>query len=312
MQVFAAVDLDSGTRCVVKRAHPSLTSRNIHDDVERRVTLQGQLRSEGAAIAGLPRLLAITAPDRFAWYFGDDLGNSYVVQVEERAVGIPLLGSVGDQVRGHPVGLPLNLFALHPSTEHMGRNIENQARAVLGVIEQCLETGFLAGDLGPRNLFYSPGTGRTTVIDLGSLMIPRPKGRRSPAFDLNDILFEFFQFYTTPGGLPSLPDGYTQVKEQRLVGPLERMVKSMIEKFSAQADAGKRASAEAILTDIAERRFHSVDEFRSNFELYLSETVREPRSETSDRAWSSALKRLHEPFWTKYQFDAHSELVHYH
>ena len=126
MQVFAATDLESGQQCVVKRPHPSLIARNIHDDVERRMTLQAELRSEGGVSAGLPGLLTFTAPDTFGWYFGDDPGNPYAVQVEERAVGIPLLGSVADQVRGHPVGLPLNLFALHPSNRHIERGIETR------------------------------------------------------------------------------------------------------------------------------------------------------------------------------------------
>lgn len=311
MQVFAATDVESGLKCVVKRPHPSLISRNIHDDVERRMALQAELRSKGGVTAGLPRLLTVTAPDTFGWYFGDEMPYSYVVQVEERAVGIPLLGSIADQVRGHPVGLPLNLFALHPSTRHIERDIESPALTVLGVIEQCLELGFLAGDLGPRNLFYSPGTGRATAIDLGALREPQPKSARWPAFDLNNILFEFFLFYTTPDGHPTSADGYTHVSEQRLAGSLERMVTSMVEKYSTLANAGQRASAVAILTNLAERHYQSVGEFRSDFEVYLTESVREPRSETVNCAWSSAMERLREPYWTKYLFDADSELADY-
>ena len=149
MQVFAATDVESGAQCVVKRPHPSLISRNIHDDVERRMTLQAELRSNGGVCAGVPRLLTVTASDTFSWYFGDDHASPYVVQVEERAPGIPLLGSVGDQVRGHPIGLPLNLFVLFPSTGHIRRNLENPALTALSIIEQCLESGYLAGDLGP-------------------------------------------------------------------------------------------------------------------------------------------------------------------
>lgn len=311
MQVFAATDVESGVQCVVKRPHPSLISRNIHDDVERRMALQSELRSTGGVSAGLPRLLAVTAPDAFGWYFGDDLGNSYVVQVDERAAGIPLLGSIGDQVRGHPVGLPLNLFALHPSTGHIERSIDSPALTVLDVIDRCLESGLLAGDLGPRNLFYSPGTGRATVIDLGSLRRPEPKSARSPAYDLNNTLFEFFLFYTTPDEHPTSTGGYTHVSEQRLVGPLERMVTSTVERYSSLASGGQRASAEAILTGLAERRYQSVGDFRLDFKAYLTEAVREPRSETTNCAWSSALERLREPYWTKYLFDADSELAHY-
>ena len=311
MQVFAATDLESESPCVVKRPHPSLISRNIHEDVERRIALQSQLRSEGDALPSLPSLLACTAQDRFEWYFGDDLGHSYVVLVEERAAGVPLLGSVGDQVRGHPVSLPMNLFALHPSSEHLEREIENPSLSVLTIIERCLESGYLAGDLGPRNLFYSPGTGRATTIDLGALRRPRAEGKRSPAFDLNDILFEFFQFYTTPDRLPTSPEEYAQVRERRLVGSLERMTRSILEEYTSSSSGERRDSAEAILDDLARRRYQSVSEFRSGFELYLAQTASEPRSDTSDFAWSTALDRLREPYWSKYLFDAESELLQY-
>ncbi len=311
MQVFAATDVESELQCVVKRLHPSLISRNIHDDVERRVTLQAELRSEGGVSAGLPGLLTVTESDDFRWYFGDELGAPYVVLVEERAVGIPLLGSVGDQVRGHPVGLPLNLFALHPSAAHIERDIDNPALSVLDIIERCHESGFLAGDLGPRNLFYSPGTGRATAIDLGSLRRPVPESARSPAFDLNNTLFEYFLFYTTPNERPASPDDYTHVGEQRLVGPLERMAMSMSEKYSNLADSGQRSCAEAILSNLAERRYRSVGEFRPDFEAYLAEAVREPQSEDLNCAWSSGLERLREPYWSRYLFDADSELAHY-
>ena len=310
MQVFAATDVESGLQCVVKRPHPSLISRNIHDDVERRMSLQAELRSERVS-AGLPRLLILTASDTFNWYFGDHHGNSYVVQVEERATGIPLLGSVGDQVRGHPVGLPLNLFVLHPSTEHIERGVDNPALTALGIIEHCLESGYLAGDLGPRNVFYSPGAGRATAIDLGSLRRPEPGSARSPAFDLNNILFEFFQFYTTTDEPPVTSEGFAHVSEQRLVGPLERMARSMAERYSTLANAGQRASAQSILTGLAERRYQSVEEFRSDFEAYLAEAEQTPRSETFNSAWLTAMERLREPYWTKYMFNADSELAHY-
>ena len=311
MQVFAATDIESGVQCVVKRPHPSLISRNIHDDVERRMTIQAELRSSGGVSAGLPRLLATTASDAYSWYFGDNPGNSYVVLVEERAAGIPLLGSVGDQVRGHPVALPLNLFALHPSTMHIERNTGSPSITVLEIIEQCIDSGLLAGDLGPRNLFYSPGSGLATAIDIGALRAPQASSARSPGLDLNDILFEFFQFYTTADGPPSSSDGYAHVSEQRHVGPLERMVRSMSEKYSTLANVGQRSSAQSILNSLGERRYQSVGEFRSDFEVYLAESVQESHSETVDDAWSSAMERLREPYWTKYLFDADAELAHY-
>ncbi len=311
MQVFSATDLETGDDCVVKRPHPSLISRNIHDDVERRVSLQTGLRAEEIGIAGLPRLLAVTVPDGFEWYFGDNLKHTYSVQVEERAAGIPLLGSIGDQVRGHSVGLPFNLFTLHPSTEHLERNIENPSLAALRVIERCFDLGYLAGDLGPRNLFYSPGTGDVTVIDLGSLRRPVLAGRRNRAFDLNDILFEFFQFYATPDSLPTSHEGFTQVREQEHSGTLERMALSMSEMYSTASDTGQRDAAEAILERISRRSYQSVADFHSDFQTYLSVAASRPRNDATDKVWSHALERLRETYWAKYLFDADLDLSLY-
>ena len=311
MQVFAATDLDTENKCVIKRPHPSLVSRNIHDDVERRMSLQAGLRAGEVGIAGLPKLLAVTAADRFQWFFGDDLGHGYSVQVEERAIGIPLLGSIGDQVRGHSVGLPLNLFTLHPSTAHLERNIEDPSLAALRVIELGFELGFLAGDLGPRNLFYSPGTGDATVIDLGALRQPVSEGSRARALDINDILFEFFQFYATPDSLPVSPEMYSQVSEQRHSGTLERMALSVADAYSVASKGEQRDSAETIMHRIARRSYGSVEDFRPDFQGYLSATASRPRTPTTDDAWASALDGLRESYWTKYLFEAAHELSLY-
>ena len=311
LQVFAATDLETGDCCVVKRPHPSLVSRNIHDDVERRMSIQAALRTVEVGMDGLPTLLAATLPDSFQWYFGDDLGRAYRVQVETRATGVPLLGSIGDQVRGRPVGLPFNLFALHPSTIHLERNLEDPSLTVLRVIERCFELGFLAGDLGPRNLFYSPGTGDSTVIDLGSLRKPEPEGPRRRAFDVNDILFEFFQFYTTPDSLPASAEAFTQVAEQRHSGTLERMALSILDAYSAASKAMQRDAARNILNKIAQRSYQSVADFRSDFEAYLSAAESRPKDPYTDEAWSSALSGMRDSYWTRYLFDAESELSHY-
>ena len=311
MQVFAALDLETGDDCVVKRPHPSLVTRNLHDDVERRTSLQAELRANGPGLVGLPQLLAVTAPDRLEWYFGDDLGNAYSVQVERRARGVPLLGSIGDQVRRLPVALPINLFVLHPSAEHLRRNLEDPSLTVLGVIEGCLDLGFLAGDLGPRNLFYSPRTGDATVIDLGSLNRPRQEGRRTRALDLNDVLFEFFQFYTSPDSLPTSPEAFTRISEQRHSGTLERMARSMGEKYEESCGGEQRDAAGAILHGIAQRTYQSVSDFRSDFKSYLNGTAARLRHSPTEHAWSSALNGLRDSYWTKYLFDANRELSYY-
>lgn len=298
MQVFAATDRETGDAVVVKRVHPSLVSRDIHDDVERRVALQAGLREQSGGFEGLPRLIAVTAADGFAGVFGDDLGYAYSVLVEERAVGVPLIGSVADQVRGHPVGLPMNLFALHPSGAWLAKGFENPALTALRVIERCYEMGWLAGDLGPRNVFYAPDSGKATVIDLGNLRRPSPTTARRAAFDLNDVLFEFFQFYATPDGAPESAAAFAAVSERRLSGSLERMADGLARSYAGAVNAQGDA-ARGILERIGRRGYAEVAEFREEFMEYLSAV---PTSE--DAVWVEAAAGLRAPYWSKYEFNA--------
>ena len=294
MQVFAATDRDTGVAVVVKRAHPSLVSRGIHDDVERRVALQARLREQSGGFKGLPRLIAVTAADGFAGVFGDDLGYAYSVLVEERAVGVPLIGSVADQVRGHPVGLPMNLFALHPSGAWLAKGFENPSLTALRVIERCFEMGWLAGDLGPRNVFYAPGSGDATVIDLGNLRHPSPATARRAAFDVNDTLFEFFQFYATPDGAPESAEAFAAVSERRLSGSLERMSEGLARSY-AGAESERRDAAMAILERIGRRGYSEVGEFREDFLGYLSAV---PAAE--DGVWAEAAEGLRGEYWGRF------------
>ena len=291
MQVFAARDRETGDAVVVKRAHPSLVSRGIHDDVERRVALQAGLRMGDVGFEGLPRLIGLTAPDRFSEVFGDDLGYAYSVLIEERAVGVPLIGSVADQVRGHPVGLPMNLFALHPSESWLARGFENPSLTALGVIERAFGMGWLAGDLGPRNVFYAPDSGKATVIDLGNLRRPMAATARRSGFDLNDILFEFFMHYATPDDAPESAGAFAAVSERRLSGSLERMAEGLGRAY------GKDNEASVILERIGRRGYSDVGEFREDFVGYLSGV---PSSD--DGVWREAAEGLREGYWGKFVF----------
>ena len=296
MQVFGARDRETGDAVVVKRAHPSLVSRGIHDDVERRVRLQAGLRSQAGGFAGLPRLFGLTEPDRFAGVFGDDLGYEYSVLVEERAVGVPLIGSVADQVRGHPVGLPMNLYALHPSEGWLARGFENPSLTALGVIERALELGWLAGDLGPRNVFYAPESGTATVIDLGNLRRPTAATARRAGFDLNDVLLEFFQHYATPDDAPESEGGFAAAPERRLSGSLERMADGLAGAYGVSAQGG---AARGILERVRRRGYSDVGDFRGDFAGYLGTVAR-----ADDGVWDTAAAGMRGAYWSKYEFIA--------
>ena len=300
LQVFAATDSDTGETVVVKRPHPTLVSRNMHRDVETRTLLQARVRARINDLGGLVRLYALTEPDHFAWYFRDDPGHPYSVQVEERAKGIPLVGGVSDLVRGHPVALPLNLFALHPSKAFMSSGYEHPALGALAVIERVHEEGYLAQDLGPQNVFFSPASRTSMVIDLGTLTLPREATSRHPPFDLNDILFDLFWQYTTPEPPPREPEGFTRTREVRLSGTLERRSEEVAQEY-ATANDSRSDGALDILSRIGRREYAAVSVFRRDFRGYLAIAMAVGRDEDTEWAWRKALQELDSPYWKKYR-----------
>ena len=307
LQVFAATDAESGEQVVVKRPHPSLVSRNMHRDVEERTLLQAGLRTRMGEVNGIVRLLMLTEPDSFAWYFRDDPGHPYSVQVEERAKGIPLVGGISDMVRGYPVGLPLNLFVLHPARSYISCGHENPVFTVLEIIERVYEMGYLAQDLGPQNVFYSPASGTSRVIDLGTIREPSEATRRQPAFDLNDILFDIFRLYTTPEKPPKNALHFTQTRESGLSGTLERKAESLSRKFAATG-AGLAETSLNILSTIGERGYASPNQFRTDLQNYLAVAESTDREPAAEEAWHQAIQELRSPYWKKYLFDADGEL----
>lgn len=304
LQVFAATDTESGEPVVVKRPHPSLVSRNMHRDAEARTLLQAELRSRIGEMNGLVRLRMLTEPSSFGWYFGDDLGHPYSVQVEERARGVPLVGGVSDMVRGHPVSLPLNLFVLHPSKSY---RYDNPALTVLDIIERFYEAGYLAQDLGPQNVFYSPASGMSRVIDLGTVREPSEATRRRTAFDLNDILFDIFRLYTTPEPPPRDAARLTQNRESGLSGTLERKAEALSREFAA-TNEGPAEAALKILSTIGERCYGSPAQFKADFREYLVATESMDKDPIAEEAWHQAIQELRSLYWKKYLFDADTEL----
>ena len=307
LQVFAATDTETGGPVVVKRPHPSLVSRNMHRDVETRTLLQAELRTRMDEVNGIVHLLMLTEPDSFASYFSDDPGRPYSVQVEERAEGIPLVGGVSDIVRGHPVGLPLNLFVLHPARSYISCGHENPVFTVLEIIERIYEMDYLAQDLGPQNVFYSPASGTSRVIDLGTIREPSEATRRRPAFDLNDILFDVFRLYTTPEKPLRTARQFTRTREFHLSGTLERKAEALSEEY-AVADAGRVDSALKILSAIGRREYDSPARFGADFREYFAAAGSMSVDSAAEEAWHQAIQELRSPYWKKYLFDADNEL----
>ena len=302
-QAFLAADsLGEVGEAVVKRAHPSLVKRGLHGDVERRMAAQARFRREFAP-ESLPRLLALTRADGFAWHFGDDLGSPYMALAEERARGVPLIGGAADEALGRPVGLPMSLFALHrpPSRARAA----SPALDALGVIEFCAERGLLALDLGPRNVFYAPADGRTTVIDLGNLAEPRAPTRRREALDVNDVLLEFFAHYSTPNDAPRTAAGHLDVREVRLSGGIARRAQTLADEFLSRAGPMRADAARRILDRIARRAYEDPAEFRADFLAYTQASDAESSWDAAQtQARREALGWLRAPYWGKFAFNA--------
>ena len=316
LQVFAAIDTERGREVVVKRPHPTLIERSLHDDIERRVEQVTGLRLEmGDSLPHVSRLVGLTLAENHDSYFGDSLGQSYTVTVEERARGLPLVGSPVDSIKGMPIGLPQNLFALHPLVPHSDHGILTVVQDVLDVAEAFYRAGLLVLDLRPENVFFAPGDGVTTVIDLGTVTPERPATRRHDTLDLHDFYMEMFKWYTTPSGPHQNATDYGEPHGVRSVSMFRRDVDGLIAQYSREATEPMRTVAVDMLEKVRGRRYPGLVEFRRDFEHYT--TLAQERyaglAECNSlvAAWRGALDMLRDPAWGKFLFDARTDLVSY-
>ena len=308
MQAFEATDIQTHEQVVVKRPHTALVSRDMHRNVEARIRLQAELRTRMGGVNGIVRLRMLTRPNSFTWYFGDDPGHPYSVQVEERAKGVPLVGGISDMVRGHPVSLPLNLFVLFPPASYGRRQLANPALTVLDITERFRQLGFLAEDLSPQNVFYSPASGSSKVIDLGALRKPSAGTSRRAPFDLNDVLFDAFRSYATPDPPPRDAASFELTREVRVSGPLKRKAETLSAEYSLSGHDGAETALK-ILSKIARREFDTAAQFKLDFLEYLAASESQPRDAVAEEAWLGALRCLKSAYWRKYLFDPDSELT---
>ena len=316
LQVFAAIDTETGREVVVKRPHPTLIERSLHDDIERRVEQVTALRLDmGASLPHVSRLVGVTPADNHDSYFGDSFGQSYTVTVEERARGLPLVGSPVDSIKGMPIGLPQNLFALHPLVPHSLKGVLTVVQDVLDVAEAFHRAGLLVLDLRPENVFFAPGDGVTTVIDVGTVTPERPATRRHETLDLHDFYLEMLKWYTTPSDPPQNATDYGEPHGVRSVSMFRRDVDGLIAQFSREAQEPVRSVAVEILDRVRGRQYPSLSDFRSDFQHYT--TLAEERyaylaeCDSLIAAWRGALDLLHDPAWKKFLFDPRADLVSY-
>ena len=123
-------------------------------------------------------MLAYTGRANHDAYFSDALGEPYTVVVEERAVGIPLVGSAMDGIKRHPIGAPQNLFAVHPVVAHERGGRFGIVRDIIEIAEAFHGAGALILDMRPQNIYFAPDDAAITVIDIGGVTEPRAAGGR--------------------------------------------------------------------------------------------------------------------------------------
>ncbi len=313
--VRAAVDRETGRPVVLKRPSPQTARRQMHGPVEERTTriLEAYERA-GQYCANVPRVIGVTDAGIHDGYFGDDVGQPYRVRVEERAAGIPLVGDPRSRILRVPIGLGQNLFALHPPVLPEGAGAWPIQTQLLAAQETYAAAGYALLDLGPHNVFYSPGSGRIALIDAGALVghgVERAQGNRGPQ-DVHDFYLEMLKFYITPEPPPGEASGYFDPYNQRPIISLEQECDDLARAFAAAGD-GLREAATACIGKVRQRAYATVADFGRDLQecLHLI-TIRNdsrPDPDAAHTAWQTALNRLTENHWTRYQFDANTELA---
>ena len=342
--VRAAVDRETGRPVVLKRPSPQAVRRQMHGPIEERTdrilaayeaagqycpTIDHPVGSieAGQITAGVPRIIGVTDAAIHDAYFGDDLGQPYRVRVEERAYGIPLVGDPRSRILRVPIGLPQNLFALHPLLLQFDDDDWPVQRQLLAAQEVFAAAGYALLDLGPHNVFYSPGmTQQITLIDAGALVghgVERAYGNAPQ--DVHDFYLEMLKFYITPELPPTEPAGYYDPYNQRPVISLEQECDDLTAAFTAAG--GELADAVVgCIARVRRRDYGSIAQFGRdlqeclhlitirNRDLVADSTIQQADDHGGPmppllRTWSDAAERLAEPHWQeRYLFDSGDEL----
>jgi serine/threonine protein kinase len=315
LQVFAATDLETSRAVVVKRPHPALIGRLQHRDIERRLARVAELRRELAdSLPHLSRLIEYVPPQPNDAYFGDSLEQSYAVIVEERARGLPLVGSALDGVKGIPIGLPQNLFVLHPLLAHAQKGGFTILRDLIEVVDAFYKRGHLLLDVRPQNVFFDPRDASITVIDVSSIAAERAATRRRAALDLHDFYLEIFKWYLTPNLPPENAAAYGKPYGMKSVAAFADL-DGLLSEFSAMDQEPIRTLAMGIIQKVRKRGYRTLDEFSQDFGQYLAlaqeRYARLRESVPLVEAWMSARCNLSAPYWRKFLFDPDVDMVPY-
>jgi len=268
----AAVERETGRQVVLKRPAPETLRHRMHEGIEARTDrlLQGY-QEVGHTIPTVVPIVGYTERANHDAYFGETLGQTYRVMVEERASGIPLMGDLKARFTGVPIGVGQNLFALFPLIQLATTRPFAIHQQLLDLEEAFFQAGYVLLDLRPHNVFYQPATGRITVIDCGALAdahgaVSR-RGVRPP--DIHDFYLEMLKFYTTPQLPPVQASGYREPYGVRPVVNFERELDEMAQQFRAVANSRVQEAALTIIAQVRQRAYTAFQDFRQDLTAYL-------------------------------------------
>ena len=254
-----------------------------------------------------PKCSPYIKPHSHDHYFGDTLGEEYTVTVEERAAGIPLVGSAMDGIKRHPIGAPQSLFAIHPVVPHFKRARFSIVRDILDVAVAFDNAGSLILDMRPQNIYLDPASAAITVIDIGGVTESSAPNRSRMPLDLHDFYLELFKWYIPHSAPPSEPGGYRQPIGMETVPMFNQNLDSMIRRHSEAPEEAWHSAAIDILRRIKARGYPCISTFRNDFEPYLlllSERYECISTSGPHRqAWLDALSTLATKYWRKFLFD---------
>ncbi len=314
-EVRSATDTETGLPVVVKRPNPDYIVRQMHHGIDRLSQALIEVhQSVGHETGHLAHLVGYAEPGRYDGYFGDTISDPYTVLIEERAKGVPLACDIRDRFKGVPIGLPQNLFAIHPLAVHAqaGRfPVQGQLIELERVFDAA---GFLVLDLRPQNVYFDPSDGKITVIDIGVIPSLGEASQGKISFgsrprDFHDFFLEVFQYYASPNSPPSAVRGYGEPEGMRGVPDFNQQLKLLIDSYITAAPNVKE-SAISILEKVRERAYGSYDEFENDLNAYLGEVEARNSSDAGleglTAVWREALDGLSGEYWSKFLLDRDS------
>ncbi len=315
-QVFAATDLEDGSPVVIKRPHPTLIARGQHADVERRLSRSiSLLQGLGRASKHLAGVVAHSTVRPGTGCFGDSHDRPYLAVVEERAKGVPLVGSAIDGIRRMPIGLPQQLFALHPVRRHPARSRFSVTMDLLEVGEAFLEKGFVLLDARPQNVFFDPARARITLIDTGGATEAREATRRRPVLDAHDFYAELFKWYVPLGDPPSDADGFAALHGMDSVPRFEQDLAEFKRTYESIPWRAIGEQGAATIERVRQRGYSRPGDFRTDFERLVALYEERYQALAGDGAsaavWEEASRMLDLPYWRKFLFDAGTDMAAY-